>query len=64
MRQGLTSKVSFSNWVLGGPLVTVTKNDIPEPRARGARRVVITEVDSVCLPSLSSGLSAVSPYII
>lgn len=53
MPQKAKSKVSFSNWVLGGPLVTVSKTDtVIHPthrsRERRARRVVITEVDSVC----------------
>lgn len=42
-------EVSFTNWVLGGSLVSVTSTQSDTRRRRtSGRRVIITEVDSVC----------------
>ena len=53
MPPSVSSKVSFINWVLGGPLVTISKTEDPQPRQSRAHRVVITELDSVCPIPLS-----------
>jgi hypothetical protein len=47
--QARTQKVqlSFSNWVLGGSLVSLTTTETDTKRSSSSRKVVVVEVDSV-----------------
>lgn len=47
-------EISLANWVLGGSLISVTRDPEPTPRHKSASRVVVTEIDSVSIPSVKS----------
>jgi hypothetical protein len=55
-------EVSFTNWILGGSLVSLTSTTSTDPsRLRsGAKRVIVTEFESV-FPSFTSFILNIYP---